>query len=165
MNAPLPTIDWRSLWDAAHPLLRWGCGPEDVARHSGGKPVYLATPYSLRATNALGHWRQELSDLAVEEAAVESARLTMAGVSAISPIVLSVTQCDAALFHPRLAALPGPMEAARWQAWCWPILNACGAVVVPDLIGWRESRGVWAEVAHARRCGMPVFLYAKGFDQ
>ncbi|MEH6774949.1 MAG: DUF1937 family protein [Cereibacter changlensis] len=44
------------------------------------------------------------------------------------------------------------------------MLDACCAVVVPDLPGWRESAGVWREVRLALAWQRPVFLYAEGAD-
>lgn len=162
-------IDWPALLrPAAGPpeLMKLGAGPALVARHCRwGQPVYLATPYTRRAAGPDGCWCAERSRAALAEAAREAARLAAVGVTAVSPVVLAVSMVEA---EAEAGAVPGPrldpMDEGFWRDWCRPILDACCAVVVPDLPGWRESAGVWREVRLALAWQRPVFLYAEGAD-
>jgi hypothetical protein len=141
-------------------LLKTGATPELVARHCRwGSPVYLATPYSKVSVGPDGIWRRDLSEAAMAVAARESARLLDVGVAAVSPIVLSGAMIHATMYpSPRLA----PLDAKLWRNFCRPILDACCAVVVPDVQGWSTSGGVWHEVKISLELQVPVFLYAAG---
>ncbi|RHZ90391.1 DUF1937 family protein [Cereibacter sphaeroides] len=139
-------------------LLRWGATPALVARHAHwGRPVYLASPYTLRAVGPDGRWSAELSEAAMAEAAREVARLLEVGVTAISPVVLSAAALHATMF-PRLRI--DPFNPVLWEDWCRRILTVCAAVVVPEIRGWSDSIGIRHEVASALAAQMPVFIYA-----
>lgn len=139
-------------------LLRFGATPALVARHARwGRPVYLASPYSLRARGEDGAWCEHRSAAAMRDAAIECARLLEVGVTAISPVALSAVMIHATRF-PRLHL--DPFSVPLWDEWCRPILDSCAAVVVPDIHGWSQSRGIWREVRIALACQVPVFIYA-----
>ncbi|AXQ93186.1 DUF1937 family protein [Cereibacter azotoformans] len=143
----------------AHGLLRFGASPALVARHARwGRPVYLASPYSLRARADDGSWCEHRSEAAMRDAAVECARLLAVGVSAVSPIVQSAAMIHATRF-PSMRL--DPFNVPLWEEWCRPILDSCAAVVVPDIRGWSQSHGIWHEVRLALACQMPVFVYAE----
>lgn len=146
--------DWARFCDPEAPqapLVYRACGPVTVAQRAR-QPVYLATPYSLEVTGPDGRWQMDRSHRMVVLAAMEAARLARVGVTAISPIVLSGDMChvDTGL---------DPLGAGFWHRWCAPVLNACGAVVIPEIPGWWRSRGVWREACFALGAMMPVFIY------
>jgi hypothetical protein len=51
-----------------------------------------------------------------------------------------------------------PLEWAFWERFDRAFLETCSEVRVLTLDGWRESRGVQAEMALARELGKPVIL-------
>ncbi|MGP3699209.1 DUF1937 family protein [Rhodobacter sp. NSM] len=140
-------------------LLRFGASLYLVARHARwGRPVYLASPYTLRARAEDGSWSASGSEAAMRDAAVECARLLEVGVSAVSPIVQSAAMIHATRF-PSMRL--DPFNVPLWEEWCRPILDSCAAVVVPDIRGWSQSHGIWHEVRLALAGQMPVFVYAE----
>lgn len=135
-------------------LLHPGATPASVARVASGL-VYLATPYSLQATDPRnGRWRRDWSDALARAAALEAVALAREGLTAVSPIVQSAAMCN---------ALDGldPLDERLWARWCQPMLDAARAVVVPDIPGWRRSLGVWREVIWALEHNMPVHVYGR----
>lgn len=147
------------------PLLRFGQSPATVATHVA-QPVYMASPYSREVVGADGVWEYARSVEVVRKAALAQAALMAAGVTAISPIVMSGAMVHATCrFEARRAAgfdgVVDPLDGAAWLQWCWPLLRVCGAVVVPDLPGWDRSNGIWAEVMFAIDRAIPVFVYAE----
>jgi hypothetical protein len=137
-----------------------------VASLFGGRqPIYLATPYSRDCTDVLGAWSREESDRMERRAAMAAAELLAVGVTALSPIVQAVRMVNATgiyrhhragvAFEPTI----DPLDAAMWVRWCQPLLNVCGAMVVPDIPGWDQSAGVWGEVQFAVARQIPVFIY------
>ena len=149
------------------PLLQVGCSAQSVAKEFGGRqPVYLATPYSKEAIDVLGAWSYDLSKSMQRRAERAALELMQAGVSAFSPIALSVGMIHASgQFHGtrgggvRFEPALDPLDSAFWSRWCQPFLNVCGAVVVPDIPGWDHSDGIWAEVQFAISRDIPVFVY------
>ena len=100
--------------------------------------IYVASPYS--------HPDAAVRTARYEEACRHAARLVREGRLAYSPIVHS---------HP-LAELGLPGDWSYWADHNRRMLAACDAVVVLALPGWKESRGVAAEVAIAADLGLPV---------
>lgn len=153
---PSRRLGWESrVW--------FGAGPSTVATFTdGGKPIYLATPYTNRVTGADGRWSYEASLHASAQAARELGRLARVQVTGISPIVQSAEMVHAEAFERQIDGLAlDPLSRAFWLRWCVPLLNVCGAIVVPDIEGWRESAGVYSEVMWAlRETNVPVFFYA-----
>lgn len=132
-------------------LIHFGATPGSVARSTSGL-VYLATPYSKIAVDRAGRWSLVESMCASERAAKAAARLTALGITAVSPIVQAAAMCHAS--H----ALD-PLDAVFWTRWCAPLLDACQAVVIPDIAGWDRSEGVWIEAREAVAQNKPVFVY------
>lgn len=159
-------LDWspvRSRIDDLEPLIRTGCGPVTVARSiAGGRPVYLATPYTKEAVGLDGRWRYERSLIASARAAMELSRLARVGVTAVSPIVMSaeMVHCEYAMTVAGLGEPLDPLDGDFWENWCRPLLSVCDALVVPDLLGWQDSAGILAEVAGAIERNIRVFFYA-----
>lgn len=135
-------------------LLHVGADRHMVADRCGGHAVYLATPYSKEVLDRSGNWSLALSLEASKRASREAVRLAAIGVTAVSPIVLAHEMVSMASFD--------PLDQKFWTQWCRPILNACGAVVVPNIQGWDASHGIWHEVTVALTSNRPVFVYAAG---
>lgn len=125
--------------------------------------AYLATPYSLRAVDERGRWCFDRSIQAMEEANSWAWRLTRAGLSVVSPIVLAAEMVH--LEYAGDVAHPDaldPLDHEAWTGWCRPMLSAAAAVAVPPIAGWDASRGVWGEVVSALRAGKPVYVLGEG---
>ena len=119
-------------------------------------PAYLATPYTRLVTDQAGRFDFALSWIAASRAALVMDALVRHGVSAWSPIVQAH-----AMIRVGRTFRPGPswhdpldpLDVGFWENWCRPWLDAAAVVIVPDLPGWQQSDGVWAEahVALARQ--------------
>lgn len=134
---------------------------------SGYQPlVYLASPYSKIAVDGDGRWCAGRSADAGVRASMWSARFADAGVTAISPIMLSVDMCALRVPSLRFADMPplrlDPLDAAFWTRWCFPLLISCDAVVVPPIEGRDRSEGVWGEVVTALGASKTVFWIGEG---
>ena len=149
------------------PLLNVGQSAQSVAARFGGRqPVYLATPYSRVVLRDGDQWDYGRSVQAMMDAGRAAGDLMACGVTALAPVAQRCVMVHARGQF-RGTTRGGvewsngidPMDAAGWADWCQPILNVCGAVVVPDLAGWDQSRGVWAAVRFAVRRNVPVFVY------
>ncbi|MFA4900893.1 MAG: DUF1937 family protein [Brevundimonas sp.] len=102
--------------------------------------IYLACPYS-NADPAIEAARFDAANLA-------AGRLMKHGDLVFSPISHS---------HPIHLAHELPGDFAFWQAFDEWQIGACEAVVVLMIDGWRESKGIKAEVALARSQGKNVW--------
>jgi len=100
--------------------------------------VYLASPYS--------HPDPAIRQARYQAACRAAAWLIGQGHLVFSPIAHSHGIAQ--------QGLPGDWEF--WQRHDRRMLEACDRLVVLTLPGWRESRGVQAEVAIARKLGKPV---------
>lgn len=100
--------------------------------------IYLASPYSHPAPNV----REER----YQEACRHAAALMRAGRHVFSPIAHShgIAQHD----------LPG--DWAYWESLDRRFLETCDEMAVLMLDGWKESKGVQAEIRIARELGRPV---------
>jgi len=157
--------NWNLLLDPAtggqHPLIHAGATPEHIGREVAGI-AYLATPYSKVVLDADGLWDQRLSLDASARAARASAALARHGVTALSPIVQTAEMCHCSSLSARDPGALDPLDAAFWTRWCAPLLAAARAVIVPDIPGWDQSDGIWAEVVSALGCNLPVYVYDRG---
>lgn len=165
------TLAWGPILDAAArgdlPGVSVGQSAALIGRAFGGRqPVYLATPYSRECLDVLGAWSHEESSRMARRAEAAAAQLRSVGVSTFSPVSQAVAMINATgtYRHHRsgaaFVATIDPLDGAAWSAWCQPFLNVCGAVVVPDIPGWDQSDGIWAEVQFAILRSIPVFVYA-----
>jgi hypothetical protein len=100
--------------------------------------IYLASPYS--------HPDGSVREARFRAACEKAAALLRAGTLVYSPIVHS---------HP-LAALGLPGDWAFWAAHNQHMLGLCSALVVLQLPGWEQSRGIDAEVEMAQALRLPV---------
>ncbi len=130
--SPAPEL---GIWKGAHALGRLR-----------GRVAYLATPYTEHADRGM-------ADEACRMAAWWSGMLLAEGISVVSPIVVG---------H-HASAVNGVLHGRThewWLARCWPLLEACAGVIVPDIEGWRRSRGIALEVGRALELRRPVVLVA-----
>lgn len=104
--------------------------------------VYLATPYTHQSA-AVREYRFQISNRV-------AAVLMRQGMHVFSPISHS---------HP--IAMAGELPTA-WQYWAEYdekiIVQVCSRLLVIDTEGWRESTGVRAEVAIARKHNIPTAM-------
>lgn len=144
--------NWQDLADME--LVRFGVPARDVHRIVWGQ-VYLATPYS-KLVRVSGRFVAERSRGLADAAAELQMDLAVRGVTAVSPIAQAhhMLMLGACPEHRGKVAL----DADFWTRWCEPMLDASAWVYVPDLPGWRESDGIWREVAHALRRNKPVLI-------
>ena len=101
--------------------------------------VYLATPYT--------HPDPKVSELRFKEVTRVAAALMKKGVFVFSPITHS---------HPLAMAGDLPKSWEYWMQYDILILERCCKVIVLMLEGWKESKGVQAEIKIAGEMGIPV---------
>ncbi len=100
--------------------------------------MYLASPYS--------HVDPAVREQRFTIATRVAAQLIRAGHQVFSPISHS---------HP-IAANGVPSDWTSWEAFDRRMLEACDELVVLMLDGWRESRGVQAEIDLAIEMDLPI---------
>lgn len=108
---------------------------------------YLASPYThpsllVRAQRAIDVGRF-------------AGEMMAAGMFVYSPIWATH---DAAVRHQL------PVEHEWWIGFNKAFLDAAAGVIVCDIDGWRDSRGVTQEIGYARDVGLPVWLAVDGRD-
>lgn len=113
-----------------------GYAADDLSHYS---LVYLATPYT--------KWND--LDAAAAQAAVISADLFTSGVKVFSPIVLGHQMAILGNLAPR--------DPEIWPPFCEPFIEACDALCVARMDGWKESNGIAAETIAFEAAGKPVF--------
>ena len=150
--ARLALCDWEGLRALRHPGLIEGRMSVMVVERLRGGQVYLATPYSRHVT-VDGVFCDYKSGFMGGVAADWARRLAVAGVSAVSPVVLAV-----AMLREDLECGLRPLDHVFWAHWCQPLLLASRTVAVPMIEGWDSSRGIWAEVIWALVANRPVVL-------
>ena len=101
--------------------------------------IYLSSPYSSEDA-ALRQWR-------FEAACKATAEMLRAGLIVWSPVVHS---------HP-LTLYGLPSDWQFWQSYDRAYLEACSALTVLTLDGWRESEGVANEIKMANELGIPFW--------
>lgn len=101
--------------------------------------VYLATPYSDPDAEVRERRYREVNRVAAD--------LMRDGLHVFSPISHT---------HAIAAAGDLPKGWEFWQAYDRAVLATCRKVIVLMQEGWRESKGVQAEIEIAREMGLPV---------
>lgn len=104
---------------------------------------YFATPYS--------HPDPAVVESRYLQALVMEVELINRGYMLLAPIAASHQQAQR--FN-----LPGDFEF--WQERDRLFIDRCDGVIIGDIPGWRESKGVTAEIAHATAQKKPVYLYS-----
>jgi len=102
--------------------------------------IYLASPYT--------HPDPAVREARFRAACRQAAEMFRCGISVFSPIAYSHA----------IAAHDLPLEWDFWERFDRAFLETCDEVWVLTLDGWRESRGVQAEIVLARQMGKPVVL-------
>jgi nucleoside 2-deoxyribosyltransferase len=102
--------------------------------------IYLASPYT--------HPDPAVREARFRAACRQAAEMFRCGVPVFSPIAYSHA----------IAGHDLPLEWEFWERFDRAFLETCDAVWVLTLDGWRESRGVQAEIMLARQMGKPVVL-------
>lgn len=172
-------IDWdcRELDQAAQASLFYRrINMSSLADRTTVGLVYLATPYSKISMNRSGGWSAQDSEYYGQAAADWAAMLAQFEISVFAPIAQISLMINfsvhgvLAFSNPRSTSPPGrdlefsgltslsPPDDAFWSAWCAPFRDACSCVVVPPVVGWRESRGIWREVRTAISRNKPVYI-------
>ena len=111
----------------------------DYLEYMNPSMVYLASPYAHPSA-------------AVREARLEAARyvcgkLVDGGVIVMSPLVYLGELAQKGVHPPQ-----------GWYAYDLQLLARCDELLVLQLPGWEDSKGVLAEVAGAQTKGMPILL-------
>jgi hypothetical protein len=101
--------------------------------------VYLACPYT-EADESTRHWR-------ANEAAKAAAHQMELGNVVFSPITHGH-------YISQVSGYEG--DHSFWMAQCMPFLSAANELVVLQLPGWHESKGVAAELVYAQKHGIPI---------
>lgn len=152
-------VDWHAPFLLGHEragVLHRDVDLEFAAKRCQGRLTYLASPYS-KLCQHNGAWDKDLSFLLGFAAAKWVAELSLRGVTAISPIS-QLAMMVRAVQRGRI----DPLSVSFWEGWCRPLLHACEAVIVPPILGWDESVGVWFEVQAALDANCPVYLLREG---
>ncbi len=105
--------------------------------------IYLASPYSHADASVMQERFETICGVA--------ARLMRDGVHLYSPIAHT---------HPIAVKGELPRGWEFWEQYDRKLLGACDEIWVCTLDGWRESKGVAAEIKIAEELGLPVRLVA-----
>ena len=103
--------------------------------------TYLACPYS--------HQNPLIRQARFEAANRAAGNLMARGLMVFSPVSHS---------HPIAEACDLPKDWEFWREYCLTLLSMAKQVYVLRCLGWTESVGVQAEIAHANEQGIPVFF-------
>ena len=100
--------------------------------------IYLASPYT--------HQDPSIREMRFRAVCRQAAEMLRCGIPVFSPIA----------YTHAFAALDLPVEWSFWDQYDRVFLEICSEVWVLMLDGWRESKGVAAEIGIASELGMPV---------
>ncbi len=118
-------------------------GIEKLVAH---KLCYLATPYSKHKAGI---------HMAFIEASVAASKLLVAGVKVYSPIA-----------HTHPLAIYGnidPLAHDIWIPFDEAMMQACEALIVLEMDGWQESKGITHEIDFFVMRGKPVYYLPANF--
>ena len=101
--------------------------------------IYLAVPYS--------HSSADVREARFKSANKAAAQLMRAGLYVFSPISHT---------HPIALAGDLPLGWEYWQNYDRAILQICRKLVVLQLEGWLQSKGILEEIKIAEEMGIPV---------
>ena len=101
--------------------------------------IYLASPYSHESPFVMLERFDTICCVA--------AKLMAEGVHLFCPIAHT---------HPIAVKGKLPTHFAFWEAYDRKVLKACQELWVCTMDGWRESKGVTAEIAIANEYGLPI---------
>lgn len=103
---------------------------------------YIASPYT--------HPHREMRQYRYEEVCAYAAMLMRRGMHVYSPIAHSHGMTRYGL----------PVEWDYWQEYDRKMLAVCDGIIVLQLKGWEQSKGVAAEIEIAKEMGKPVAYQA-----
>lgn len=101
--------------------------------------VYLASPHALYPDG---------KDCAFKDVCALAAQLISQGIQVFSPIAHS---------HPIAHYGDLKLDHAAWLRFDEPFMNVCAALLVAQMRGWRQSRGMDHEIQFFKAAGKPVF--------
>lgn len=101
---------------------------------------YIATSYT--------HKDEHVRQLRYELVTHYAAKLMEMGLHVFSPI----THC-----HPIAEIGNLPKDFGYWSDYCHKTLDMCDAIIVFKQSGWKESKGLTAEIAYAKEKKIPIF--------
>jgi hypothetical protein len=101
--------------------------------------IFISSPYSSN-----NHVSTEIN---YREAAKYAATLARQGHIAISPIAYG---------HNLAAFRPMPVDWEFWKEFCLTFLSKASSMHVLMLDGWKESKGVTAEIEYAEENNIPI---------
>lgn len=131
----------------------------NVARACGSRMTYMATPYSLNVLGEDGRYSPQRSRYIEIKTARWARQFAIAGMTVCSPTLLSCAIIDVDC-EKRI----DPLDQAFWARWRQPMMNACGAIVIPPRSWWDRSLGVWKDACWALQHNMPVYLIRGGSE-
>ena len=102
--------------------------------------IYLASPYS-RYRAGLGQAYRDVSALA--------GKLMGQGIKVISPIAHSHSIAE----YSRLKHL----DYAVWMPLNEELMQRCDALLIAEMVGWKDSIGVQHEIRRFRDMGRPIY--------
>jgi hypothetical protein len=108
-------------------------------RHTGY--FYLAAPFS--------HPDQKVERHRYEQTLAAAATLMRKGYQIFCPIAHAIPLTD-----PRFEL---PKHTEFWLTQDTPMLSTAEGLILLKLDGWKESKGVLAELIHADKCGIEVY--------
>lgn len=109
--------------------------------------IYVASPYS--------HNDPQIRQERFEKVCDFCSLLINKGLVVYSPIAHN---------HPIACRNELPKAFTFWQHFDLHILNLCEQVTVLCIDGWEESKGVQAEIAFARKKGLPVIFRNENYE-
>lgn len=107
--------------------------------------IYLASPYT--------HPDPAVREARFQAACRQAAEMLRCGIPTWSPIAYSHTLAEHGL----------PLDWAFWERFDRTFLEICSEVWVLMIDGWRESKGVAAEIGIALELGKPVVYVEPDF--
>ena len=112
---------------------------DQILSITGGSLIYLASPYS--------DGNPEIQEHRFLRACATAAELMRSGLWIFSPIAHT---------HP-IAQFGLPKGWDFWEPYDRRFLNACGGMIVLNLPGWVDSKGIAGEVQIMRATGKPIW--------
>lgn len=108
------------------------------------KPYYLASPYTHPSALVREQRYRDLQHFA--------GQLMTMGYYVYAPILNT---------HPVAFQYSLPMEFEWWEGFNRAFIERSAGIIVADMDGWRESRGVAHEIALGRELGLGVWLMGR----
>ena len=131
---------------------------DEISNHCKHRLCYLATPYTNLVTGDEGQFDNMASLNCAARAGRWAHLFAVMGLTAISPVI----QASEMLMADYTSEALDPLDTKFWETWCFPLLRQSEVVVVPPILGWDLSHGIWFEVRHALASGKKVVTIFHG---